>query len=182
MTPDLTPPDPPLSDGVVRLRPFEDDDVDALYDACQDPEIGRYIPIPSPYDRDDAIAYIARTRREWASGTKAAFAIVDAVEPGRFLGAVNVAIVGAAGNSGYWVANHARGRGVATRALRLLSEWALGPLGLAVVILEIRPENEASKRVARAAGYHEAGRIDRTSSSGQSGGIIFSRLVADPQA
>ncbi len=174
----LEPPDPPLTDGVIVLRPFVPGDADAIYRACQDPEIQRFIPVPRPYRREDAEAYVERTQRQWADGSKAAFAIADAADPDVVLGAINVAISGAVGNSGYWVAPTARGRSVARRALRLLTEWALGPLGLGVVLLEIRPENERSIRVAEACGYHRAGRIDVNTETGKKGGLIYTRLAA----
>ena len=97
----------------------------------------------------------------------------------RLLGAINVAVVGAAGNSGYWVAPAARGHQVARRALRLLTDWAFAELDLGVIILEIRAENPASMAVAIACGYHEAGRLDVNLATGTKGGLIFSRLAGD---
>jgi len=40
---------PVLSDGVVTLRELVRDDVDAVFAACQDPEIPRFTTVPSPY-------------------------------------------------------------------------------------------------------------------------------------
>ncbi len=54
---------------------------------------------------------------------------------------------------GYWVKREARGRGVATRALRLLSRWAVAELGAARLQLVTEPENDASQRVAEKAGF-----------------------------
>ena len=181
MTGALVPPDPPLSDGVIRLRRFDVGDVDQIADACADPSIQRFLPLPHPYGRLDAEAYIARTVVDWAEGTKAAFAIVGDDDPNELLGAINVAVAGAVGNSGYWIAPAARRRGVATRALTMLTRWAMAELELGVVILEIRPENEASQAVARAAGFHEAGRLDVNTATGKTGGLIFSRIAGtDP--
>ena len=176
----LTPPEPLPSDGVVALRPFRADDLDQLVAACQDEAIQRFIPVPVPYTVEAGRAYLQRTRAQWADGSKAAFAVVDADDHDRVLGAINVAIVGSAGNTGYWVAPDARGRGVARRALRLLTEWAFRALDLGVIILEIRSENPASIAVAVACGYHEAGRLDVNVGTGTKGGLIFSRLAADP--
>ncbi len=36
------------------LRPWSEQDIDAITEACQDPEIHRYVPIPSPYTRANA--------------------------------------------------------------------------------------------------------------------------------
>src|SRR5689334_22602954 len=54
----LIEPDPPLDDGAVLLRAWRDSDVEAMTAACQDPAIRRFIAIPWPYDRSDAVAYI----------------------------------------------------------------------------------------------------------------------------
>jgi len=164
---------------VVLLRPWVESDIDQLVDACGDQATHRYIALPDPYTRADAEAYVARTRREWHDGARAAFAIVDADDPERVLGAINVAVFGGVGNSAYWVAPWARRTGVATRALRLLTGWAEGPLGLGVVLLEIREENAASRAVATAAGYHESGRIEATTATGKKGGLIYTRLASD---
>ena len=60
MTMDVRPPEPPLSDGVVTLRPWgEEGDVEAIVLACNDPAIAEFLEaIPSPYVADDARAYI----------------------------------------------------------------------------------------------------------------------------
>ena len=47
----------------------------------------------------------------------------------------------------------ARGRGLATAALRLLSEWALETLPIARMQLTTHLDNPASQRVAEKAGY-----------------------------
>ena len=44
-----------------------DTDVDAIYDACQDPDIQRYTTVPSPYGRQDAVGFV---RRSPAGGTR----------------------------------------------------------------------------------------------------------------
>ncbi len=61
----------------------------------------------------------------------------------------------ARGEIGYWTSPWARRQGVATRALQLLSGWALDPQGLGLRRLELyaEPVNLASQEVARRAGY-----------------------------
>ena len=51
------------------------------------------------------------------------------------------------GAAGYWVAEEYAGRGVATRALAMLCDYAFGAIGLHRVEVNIRPENAASLRV-----------------------------------
>jgi RimJ/RimL family protein N-acetyltransferase len=167
----------PLSDGVICLRTWRDADAEAVAAACQDPMTQQYIPIPRPYGHADAVAYIERTRRQWDEGVKAAFAVADAADPSVLLGAINMALFGATGNAAYWVVPAMRNQGIAGRALGLITDWALPTIPLAVVILEIRPENVASQRVAVAAGYHPVGRLDVNEVTGDVGGLIYARFT-----
>ena len=52
----------------------------------------------------------------------------------------------------YWVRPESRGRGLAAEALHNLTNWAHNK-GFRRLWLEIRPDNEASQRVAARAGY-----------------------------
>ena len=58
---------------------------------------------------------------------------------------------------GYWTHPDHRGRGVATRALCLVTAWAVDSASAAQIDLPIHPEHEASKAVARNAGYFSRG-------------------------
>jgi RimJ/RimL family protein N-acetyltransferase len=60
---------------------------------------------------------------------------------------------------GYITAPAARGRGIATRALVLISDWALTVGGLRRVELKIDYENPASQRVAERAGFTREGTL-----------------------
>ena len=62
---------------------------------------------------------------------------------------------------GYWLLESARGRGVATRALRLLSEWAFATCDLELLQLTTLPGNTRSERVAQAGGFRDAGTVAR---------------------
>ena len=54
---------------------------------------------------------------------------------------------------GYWVAAHARGKGVATHAAKLLARWAFDALEIGRLQLTCGPDNAASQRVAERAGF-----------------------------
>jgi RimJ/RimL family protein N-acetyltransferase len=55
------------------------------------------------------------------------------------------------------VAPEARGRGVARRALELLTDWTFSELGVERIELRIAADNPASSRVAERAGYVREG-------------------------
>ena len=145
--------DQPLTDGVVALRRWRKRDAVALVECIDgDPDISRWLDqVPQPYTRDDALAYFDGLGKK-------AFAITDAGS-GAVLGSVGVEWneKGDVGEVGYWVRADARGRGVTTRALRLVSRWALGRKGVARLQLRADIENVASRRVAEKAGFHEEG-------------------------
>ena len=154
-----TPPSPPLSDGVVALRAFRAEDAPAIAEACQDAEIGRWIPmIPIPYTEADARAFILMTLQAWHDGTSCEFAIVDAATD-RYIGSIGLH----PGSNprqravGYLVAREARLRGVATRALRLITKWGFENIGIDRLALWTLHGNVASQAVAAKAGFRFEG-------------------------
>lgn len=73
---------------------------------------------------------------------------------GRLVGAVGFMLDDQGGvELAYWVRPEARGRGVAVRMLRSVTESAHRDGGVARLWLEINPDNVASQQVARKAGY-----------------------------
>jgi [ribosomal protein S5]-alanine N-acetyltransferase len=61
------------------------------------------------------------------------------------------------GELGYWLVAGARGRGVATRALRLALRWMFEDLGLERAEIATTPDNAGSLAVARRLGFAEEG-------------------------
>ena len=61
------------------------------------------------------------------------------------------------GEIGYMVTPSARGRGIAPRAVELLTSWGFDELGLIRLELRIDVENPASERVAARTGYLREG-------------------------
>jgi RimJ/RimL family protein N-acetyltransferase len=143
-----------LSDGVVTLRPFRLDDAAAVAAACSDPDIPRFTHVPDNYTESDAREFIAGTLRP--EREERSFAIVDSGD--MLLGAIGFRIPHpGTGEIGYWLAAGARGRGAATRAVRLVCEWAFRELGLMRMQLLTHPENAASQKLAERCGFHREG-------------------------
>ncbi len=155
--PSEQPEQPTISDGVVILRPFRPDDAPAVFEACQDPEIARWVPIPWPYTRADADAYIGLTADEWREGRGASFAVVEAAS-GRLVGSMDRhGPRRHRATFGYWLAPEARGRGYATRALRLIVDWTMRSTDVVRFDLYTFAGNDASGRVAERAGFTREG-------------------------
>jgi RimJ/RimL family protein N-acetyltransferase len=150
----MAPAVPDLGDGVVVLRPPTPGDVDVITEACQDAEIPRWTRVPTPYTRDHAVEFVERSARTWKQGTDAPFVIVDATT-GELLGAIGVHRLDGEDDGpevGYWLKREARGRGVATRALRLVTDWACRERGFRL-LLQADVRNLPSRRVAEKARF-----------------------------
>jgi RimJ/RimL family protein N-acetyltransferase len=82
---DLPRPERPLTDGVVALRPWRQDDLPAVVRMCQDPEIARFTRVPSPYTEEDARTYLERHEEQ-----EVGFAIVEAEDDNDVLGSIGL--------------------------------------------------------------------------------------------
>ncbi|WP_347353757.1 GNAT family N-acetyltransferase [Intrasporangium sp.] len=154
-----TDPRPVLTDGVVTLRPHTRDDLDAMVEQCTDESSLRWTTVPRGYTRDDAVAFVERVMGDWADphGNRH-WAIEPADGPG-YAGTIDLR----PGESwdcasiGYALHPAARGRGVMSRAVRLVAGFAFdrGPWGrpLARVHWRAIVGNWASRRVAWATGF-----------------------------
>ena len=156
----LSYPDPPLSDGRVSLRRWQEGDVECIRLAGTDPEIPQGTSVPATFTPAEGIAFI---HRQWArvhNGEGVTQAIVEA-QSDRAIGLMWVALrpQSHVGGLGYWIVPHERGHRVATAAVRLVVPWALSALDLRRLEAWVQPENMASQRVLRSAGFVEEGRL-----------------------
>jgi RimJ/RimL family protein N-acetyltransferase len=171
-----------LPAGELLLRPWREDDVEAVWTAVQDPALRRWNDTGSG-SRDDVRAMLAR-RRDWSGGDHVSFAVVGSAD-GELLGSVSLhAIDRALGNAqiGYWTVAAARGRGIAGRAVDAVCRWAFPALGLDRIELFHAVENVASGRVAAKAGFSLEGRLRRSHRYGDGvrhDELLWSRLADD---
>jgi RimJ/RimL family protein N-acetyltransferase len=146
-----------MTDGIVTLRLWRPTDAPAVFAACQDPLIARFVPIPQPYSEDDARAFIEMRGHDRDGGDEQGFAIVDAATD-ELLGSISRhGPFGHRATFGYWLAPHARGRGIATRSLRLIVDWTRTTTDTIRFDLYTDVENDASGRVAQRAGFEREG-------------------------
>jgi len=126
-----------------------------------DEDVLRYTRIPDPVPPGWEREWLGFYEDGRRAGTREAFAVVD-VEDDSFLGlalAFDIDHEGRQLELGYVVAPQARGRGVATRSLELLTEWAFAEIDALRIALWISAQNEPSKRVATNAGYRYEGTL-----------------------
>jgi len=154
-TPRILLPAEPLIDGPTALRQWRDSDLAGLVQACQDPEIARWTQVPAPYGEADARAYLRQRYDAAFAGLTAPFAVVD-TDGHQLLGSISLMRFSwehARGEVGYWLAAAGRGRGHATRAVRLICGWGFSALRLERIDLMAATGNPASQRVAERAGF-----------------------------
>lgn len=150
-----------LTDGVVTLSPPAEDDAEAITQACQDPGIAAWVPIPQPYGHEHARGFLRDVVDPgWAEGGTLTWAIRDA--QGGVLGMVDLhGLAGASAELGFWTAPWARDRGVMTRAVLLVLGYAFGADGPALqrVVWRAAVGNWASRRVAWRTGFRVEGTV-----------------------
>ena len=148
-----------------------------------DPDLLRFTRIPEPVPPGFARTWLERYEEARRDGSREAFAIVG--DRDEFLGMVMAPRIDreeATAELGYLVAPEARGRGVATEALRLLTTWALEELGMLRLELMISVDNAVSKKVAERCGYTREGvlRSAYVKQGRREDTEIWSRLATDP--
>lgn len=167
----------------IRLEPFSREHLDSLASSLEDPEMLRFTRIPEPVPAGFAESWFARYERGKADGTRMNFAVVEGPE-GKLVGFAVAPVIdseAATAELGYGVASWARGRGVATAALRELTTWAFTELGMVRLELLIDVDNPGSKRVAEHCGYTREGvlRSVYVKPGRRADTEIWSRLVTD---
>jgi RimJ/RimL family protein N-acetyltransferase len=176
---DATPVTLELDDAL--LRPWRPDDLAALYLAGQDPEVARWIHLAQPFDAVEAMAYLDAAMALWRDGTGASFVIADRTD-GTLLGAVTrFGPDGHGATVGLWLAPEGRGRGIGTRALRLVIDWTFATTDVVRVDCYIEVGNEPSMRMVERAGFQREGllRAWETGPHGPIDCVVWSVLRTD---
>lgn len=148
---------PRLSDGVVTLRAHGEDDLDRVVEQSQDPVSIAWTVVPVPYTREDAKQFVRHAMPGgWESDQEWGFAVEH---EGRYAGTVSLRNrdQGRA-EIAFGAHPEVRGRGVMSRALRLLLEWGSSPVseggrGVETVVWLANRGNWASRRLAWSLGF-----------------------------
>jgi RimJ/RimL family protein N-acetyltransferase len=161
-------------DGLVLARHVVERDVPIVAPAFRDPGVGGENGMP-PFDEDELRSALRERIPEMrARGVLVPYVIEDTAD-GSLLGGITLrhfdpmrGVI----EVGYWLFAHARGRGVATHAVRAVAREAFAS-GLWRVEAHVRIGNEASERVLERVGFtregikrrflrHDGERVDAT--------------------
>lgn len=137
------------------LRPWKEEDAGDLARFADNPHIAANLrnAFPSPYSREDAVAYICACL-EGDEDRQLTWAIQA---DGRAVGSIGVFrgedVYEKNGEVGYWLAEPYWGRGIMTAAVRLAVGEAFARLDLCRLYAEPFARNTASRRVLEKAGF-----------------------------
>ncbi len=171
----------PIDSGRLRLRGWRPEDAADLLDVADDPLLRRYSSVGEIQSHDDAVAWMSSRR---APG-RVDWAVRDA-HSDALLGRVGLMGLDAdeyAAEIGYWTAPAARGRGVASEAVRIAATHGFDSLGRHRLEIRHVPGNDASCAVASRAGFRVEG-IQRAAHHHAVHGFedleVHARLATDP--
>ncbi len=137
----------------IELRDLDDDDLDAVFDMLHDPDAVATATFTTA-DAADRPSF-----DDWIASRRAAadVSLHVVTERGGFAGIATASTAHGEREVTLWIARHARGRGVATEALRLLvSREATRPL-----FARVAASNAAGRAVLEKSGFTEAWRSTR---------------------
>jgi RimJ/RimL family protein N-acetyltransferase len=141
----------------LTLREWTDADVPAMTELFDDPDVDRFTPLRAPFDLAAARAYLQTARQARTEGRRLQLAITtDSHTPqGEILlfRARGSDLTADTAELAYAIGPRHRHQRLATRAVRLITDYAYTTLGFTVVVLHIAAANTASIAVAHATGF-----------------------------
>jgi len=161
-------PDPQLHGSTFILRPFQERDFEAALDFSRDQVTALWVP---PLPADDPASVVELFEQYRRDGELLHLAIADHASDS-YLGEVMVMMCDhQMGEFGCGVVPQARGRGIATEALRLFARWSVANLDIRRLQVLAAQENTPALLVAERVGFrregvlraywdHDGGRVD----------------------
>ena len=144
--------EPVLVDKALMLRPWHLDDVNRVYEICQDPAIQEFTTVPVPYTKEIADFWIRSSPQKYLERDKISLA---GIRNGEIV--LSVSIHGIhefdhVGEIGYWVSPNARGEGLAALAVKMISDFGFA-IGFRRLFAITLPDNLASQKSLINAGF-----------------------------
>ena len=150
-----------LTDGLITLRPSNENDIDAIYKACQDPLIPEFTTVPTDYTIDHAIDFVRSDPFSFAERRELRFVIdYGTGADKKFAGVVSLHTINIKNHTaeiGYWMDSTQRGKGIGTTAAKLITEHGISEIGFRRIEGLVDVDNVASQRLLIGAGYLQEG-------------------------
>jgi RimJ/RimL family protein N-acetyltransferase len=165
-----------IVDGELTLRRAVPSDVTDIREVFSEPDTRRrMLWDPEPPDDAEALEHIRRSDEIWHDGSWAPFRIVV---DGHIVGGVNLQFHDYdTAEISYFVRASMRGRGLATRAVLLMTDWGFRERGLYRVFARVDPDNASSVAVVERAGFTLEG-LERQSAAYPDGRRFDSRVYS----
>jgi len=160
--------------GDVKVRSWRKEDLKWLVKHANSQKIAANLrdQFPHPYTRHDGIDFLEFARTQ---NPECAFAIEHGDEAVGGIGFLIGRDIGRTGaEMGYWLCEELWGRGIATRAVTAMSEWAFNHYQLTRVFAMAFARNAASMRVLEKAGFEREGLLRR---SAIKNGVILDQVL-----
>jgi RimJ/RimL family protein N-acetyltransferase len=177
--------DVPVLDGAaLRLRPWRESDVPRIVEACSDLRTQTWLGrMPDPYDDAAARDWLEHLEENRATGDSVAWAVVDPDRDDLALASVSYFgyTPGLECEIGFWAHPDARGRGVMTRAMSRVVDYAFEDLGVLRVMAAAAVDNTASRHVIESNGLTAWGteRFGTRVRSGPADAVFYDVPVED---
>jgi len=152
---------PTLPYGLLTLRPSNESDIDDIFNGCQDPLIPKFTTVPSGYTIDHAIEFVRSDPFSFAERREIRFVIEHGNgDDKKFAGVISLHTINIKNHTaeiGYWMEKSMRGKGIATTAAMMITDYGFATLGFRRIDGLVDADNEASQKVLMKAGFEREG-------------------------
>ncbi len=161
---------PTLRYGAITLRPPQESDIPKIHQGCLDPLIPKFTRVPAEYTLAHAELFIReQTPKALAAKNGILFIIENRAtaegknratseengEP-QFCGVISfhsIDLSDHVAELGYWIVASARGKGIGTTGVRVITDYGFTTLGFRRIEAVVDVENLASRKLLDHAGY-----------------------------
>ena len=154
--------DSQISDDYITLRKYKQEDLSDRFAAIKENlnEISKWLAFCRPdYSEQQNLLWYIAYPKNWKRQIEFPFAIIEK-ETGKYIGECilnHINHLHKVANITYWIKKEYSGKGLATRAVKLIAKFGFESLGLRRLEIFMEPENIASIRVAEKAGAVKEG-------------------------
>jgi RimJ/RimL family protein N-acetyltransferase len=150
-----------LQYGLVTLRPSAERDIDAIFNACQDPVIPEFTTVPATYTLNHAIDFVRSDPFSFAERRELRF-VIDYGNGGdvKFAGVISLHTINIKNHTaeiGYWMEKSMRGKGIGTIAAKMITDYGFRSLGFRRIDGLVDVDNLASQKLLTSAGFQKEG-------------------------
>jgi [ribosomal protein S5]-alanine N-acetyltransferase len=152
---------PTITRGLITLRKPHLDDTQAVFDGCQDPsflDLPQSAPIIQwrmPLIMCSELMHLYVHNANYHSLLSTEMVMTKSLlEPSL---SHSLSVKNSVGELGYWMTSSMRGKGIATTAARMLTDYGFASIGFKRVEALVDIENVASAKLLESAGYQREG-------------------------